>query len=127
MLNHEGCLTMKREQGFTLIEVIVALGIAATALVVLMGRLGASADVQHSLAMHALALDVASNELSRLVQDQAASGDEKSGKIEVDGIKLDWRTWTEKTLLDGFVRRNISITAPGEPEVTLFEFQETRK
>ncbi len=115
---------MKEERGFTLIEVIAALAIAATALVVLMGRLGASADVQHSLAMHALAQDVAANELARQLQDKGGSGEEKSGKLEVDGVSLSWRSWSEKTMLDGFVRRNIAVTAPGEPEVTLFEYQE---
>jgi len=116
---------MKTERGFTLIEAIVALGIAATALVVLMGRLGASADVQHSLAMHALALDVADNELARQMQNKSSSGAEKSGKIEVDGMTLNWRSWSEKTMLDGFVRRNITVKVPGEPDVKLFEYQET--
>ncbi|MDX8407959.1 MAG: type II secretion system minor pseudopilin GspI [Mariprofundaceae bacterium] len=115
---------MKAERGFTLIEAIVALGIAATALVVLMGRLGASADVQHSLAMHALALDVADNELARQMQNKSSSGEEKSGKIEVDGMTLSWRSWSEKTMLDGFVRRNIAVRVPGEPDVKLFEYQE---
>jgi len=114
----------KAERGFTLIEAIVALGIAATALVVLMGRLGASADVQHSLAMHALAMDVANNELARQIQNKSSSGEEKSGKIEVDGLTLSWRSWSEKTMLDGFVRRNIAVKVPGEPDVELFEYQE---
>jgi len=117
---------MKSERGFTLIEALVALSIAATALMVLMGRLGASADVQHTLATHALALDVAANELARISLDDSAGADEKSGSIETGGLQLDWRSWTEETMLEGFVRRNIAVKAPGEPEVTLFLYQEVR-
>jgi type II secretion system protein I len=116
---------MKNERGFTLIEALVALGIAATALVVLMGRLGASADVQYALATHALALDVAANELARSSLDISAT-DEKSGSVETGGLRMDWRSWTEQTMLEGFLRRNIAVKAPGEPEVTLFLYQEVR-
>ncbi|TLS67315.1 type II secretion system protein GspI [Mariprofundus erugo] len=120
---------MKRERGFTLIEAIVALGIAATALVILMGRLGASADIQRRLAFHALALDVASNELASQILAVSAggmsqAGTEQSGSVEVDGVSLSWRSWTEKTMLDGFVRRNVAVSAPGEEETTLFLYQE---
>lgn len=117
---------MRKESGFTLIEALVALGIAATALVVLMGRLGASADVQYTLATHALALDVAANELARISLDTAATTDEKSGSIETGGLQMQWRSWTEETMLEGFVRRNVAVKAAGEPEVTLFLYQEVR-
>jgi len=115
-----------REQGFTLIEVIVALAIAATALVVLMGRLGASADVQRTLAAHALALDVASNALARESLQPSTSGSEQSGTVKMSGVTLSWRSWTVKTMLDGFVRRNVAVSAPGEPEVRLFLYREMR-
>ncbi|MDX8406667.1 MAG: type II secretion system protein [Mariprofundus sp.] len=114
---------MRHEQGFTLIEAVVALAIAATALVVLMGRLGASADIQRTLAVHALALDVASNELAAESLDASVDGTEKTGSVAVGKITLDWRSWTEKTMLDGFVRRNISVSAPGEAEVSLFVYR----
>lgn len=120
---------MKRERGFTLIEALIALGIAATALVILVGRLGASADIQRRLAYHAVALDVACNELARLVVGDSAArpiqpAAEQSGVVEVDGISLNWRSWTEKTMLDGFVRQNIAVSVPGEEETTLFLYQE---
>ena len=117
---------MKHQQGFTLIEALVALSIAATALVVLTGRLGASADIQRSLGLHALALDVAANQLAEQSLQPATQGDEQSGVVEAGGMSIEWRSWSEQTMLDGFVRRNIAVRAPGEPEVKLFLYQEVR-
>jgi len=118
---------MRRDKGFTLIEAVVALAIAATALVVLMGRLGASADIQHTLAVQAVTLDVAANELARISLDPVDDGTEKTGSVEAGNMTMSWRSWTEKTMLDGFVRRNITVSAPGEAEVSLFRYQERRQ
>lgn len=117
---------MNHQRGFTLIEALVALSIAATALVVLTGRLGASADIQRSLGLHALALDIAANQLAEQSLQPATQGDEQSGTDEAGGVNIDWRSWTEQTMLDGFVRRNVAVHAPGEPEVKLFLYQEVR-
>jgi len=104
----------------------VALAIAATALLVLMGRVGASADTQRTLVTHELALDAATNELAKESLQASVSGAEQSGVVKEEGMELRWRSWTEKTLLPGFVRRNIAVSAPGEPDVTLFLYKEVR-
>lgn len=111
------------ERGFTLIEVLVALGIAAVTLVALVGRLGASADVQFSLASHTVALDMAMNLLEAERESDAVSGDEKQGDTMVGGVDYHWRLWTEKTEQEGFVRRNVSVKHPVEPAVTLFLYR----
>jgi len=108
-----------RETGFTLIEAMVALMIAATALVVLMGSLGTSADIQHTLSMHELAMEQAQNKLIEL-SIASPSLDEQKGSIEVAGMQLEWRSWSEKTMLEGFFRFNVSVQVPDEPEVSLF-------
>jgi len=110
-------------RGFTLIEVLVALAIASFALVALMGRLGASADIQRSLSLNALALDVGRNVLA---EDQLHPllSDEKQGDIEFGKVRLHWRSWSEKTLLDSFVRRNVAVKVEHEPEVTLFMYRD---
>jgi len=115
----------RNEAGFTLIEALVALAIAATSLVVLMDRLGSSAEIQRTLAMHQLALDAASNKLTELSL-APLSLDEQQGVIEAGGIQLDWRSWSEKTMLDGFVRLNVSVKAPDEPKVELFLYREVK-
>lgn len=117
------CRPVNREAGFTLIEVLVALGIAAVTLVALVGRLGASADVQYSLASHAVMLDTAVNLLQAEREQPTISGEEKQGDIVVEGVSYHWRMWSEKTELDGFVRRNVAVQHPQEPEVKMFLYR----
>jgi len=114
-----------RETGFTLIEALVALMIASTALVALMGRLGSSANIQHTLSMHELALDSARNKLVELTIT-SPSLDEQQGVIKVADIQFEWRSWSEKTMLDGFMRLNVSIKAPNEPKLAVFLYGEAR-
>ncbi len=114
-----------KEAGFTLIEALVALMIASTALVVLMGRIGSSANIQHTLTMQDMAMDAARNKLTEL-SIASASLDEQQGVIEAGNIQLEWRSWSEKTMLDGFVRLNVSVKAPDEPKVTVFLYREVR-
>jgi len=114
----------RSECGFTLIEALAALGIAATALVVLMGRLGASADIQHTLTLHEIALDTASNRLAEQVVNRERAGD-SDGTIEQGNLRMQWRGWTEETEMDGFIRRNVAVKVGSEPEVSLFVYQVT--
>ena len=113
---------MNKQSGFTLIEVLVALGIASLALVALMGRLGASSDVQRSLILHDLAINTARNVLAEEQLNKVLSS-EKQGDIQADGVQIHWRTWSEKTALDNFVRRNVAVKVAQEPELTLFMYR----
>jgi len=116
---------VNNESGFTLIEALVALIIASTALVVLMGRLGSSANIQHTLMIHELAMDSARNKLAELTM-ASSSLDEQQGVIEAGDMQLQWRSWSEKTMLDGFMRLNVSVKAPNEPKVVIFLYREIR-
>jgi len=113
------------ERGFTLIEALVALMIASTALVVLMGRLGSSANIQHTLSMQTLAMDSARNKLTELTV-ASSSLDDQQGVIDVGDMQLEWRSWSEKTMLDGFMRLNVSVKVPDEPKVVVFIYRDVR-
>ncbi|MDQ6968862.1 MAG: type II secretion system minor pseudopilin GspI [Mariprofundaceae bacterium] len=114
---------MKKAGGFTLIEALVALAIASFALVALMGRMGASADIQGRLSLHALSIQTARNILAEDRLQTVVSGTESQGELITYGVPIVWRLWTEKTLLDGFVRRNVAVTADHDPEVRLFMYR----
>lgn len=115
---------MRRQAGFTLIETLVALAIAAVALIALMGRLGASADVQRTLAMQAIAVDEAMNDIARLQLQGVLQTSEQAGRRTMGGVPLRWRTWTERTRLDGFIRQNVGVRVGREPEFRLFIYRE---
>ncbi len=118
------CMTThKAEQGFTLIETLVALGIAAVALTALTGRLGISADTQRSLMAHATMLEVATNILEEQRFSPVVNLDDRDGEIEVRGMPLKWKLTSEKTEVDVFVRQNVTVSARDEPDVHLFLYQ----
>jgi len=109
-------------RGFTLIEVLVALSIAAFALVALLGRLGASSDVQLTLMQQQIAETVARNQLAEQMLKPDAAANEDSGNVQWQGQNFQWRAWTVKTELPRFVRRNVAVQGEGQPEVRLFVF-----
>jgi len=111
-----------KQGGFTLIETLVALGIAAVALTALAGRLGVSTDTQRGLIAHTTMLEVATNLLEEQRLGSTVDLSEKQGKLEARGMKLSWKLSVEKTMLDGFMRQNVVVSYEGEPDVSLFLF-----
>lgn len=112
------------QQGFTLIETLVALGIAAVALTALAGRLGLSADTQRTLITHSTMLEVAANLLEKQRLDAAINLDDKEGDVEARDMKLHWKLTAEKTEgLDKFIRQNVVVSYAGEPDVSLFLYR----
>lgn len=112
--------TRFQQGGFTLIETLVALGIAAVALTTLVGRLGVSADTQRSLMVHSTMLEVATNVLESQRLGAAINLDDKEGDVEVRGMHMTWKLFSEKTMVDDFARQNVVVSYAGEPDVSLF-------
>ena len=112
----------QRQSGFTLIETLVALGIAAVALTALAGRLGISADMQRTLLVHATMLEVATNLLQEQRLKPSIDLSDRNGEVEARGMTLRWKMSTEKTVLDALVRQNVVVSAQNEPDVSLFMY-----
>jgi len=115
----------RNSDGFTLLEVMVALAIAATALVVLMSRLGNSADIQYSLKANALAMETAMDVLARERIKPNLPRTEERGEVHALGQLLTWKTSVETTPVTGFVRQHVAVSVRGEPEVHLFLYRNT--
>jgi len=109
--------------GFTLLEVMVALAIAAMALTVLISRVGASADIQHDLSLHAMALSTAVNQLEATRLQPGLPHTDTHGLVEIKNMALHWHGTVKKTESPGFVRQDMEVTAGNEPPVTLFLYR----
>ena len=115
-----------RQQGFTLIETLVALAIAATALIVLMGRLGASVDLQRKLMAQAVAVDEARNLLAQEIIQPSSSGQEHNGKKSLGAHQVKWRLWSESTVSKQLVRQNVQVNVDHDGEFKLFVYRRVR-
>lgn len=118
---------MIKQDGFTLIEVLVALAIAVTALMAMTGRLGASSDIQHSLSAHALMTETAQDIIETEYLIDGFSMYEKSGVRDVGSYTFNWRIWMEKSSVDGFVRESVEVSIKGEEPVRLFLYRDISK
>ncbi len=111
-------------RGFTLLEVTVALAVAAVALVAMMARLGASADIQRDLSLHALALSAAIDRLERERLLPGLPAADSGGTMRTGATVVHWRASTQPTRLSGFVRREVRVQVRKEPPVKLFLYRE---
>jgi len=109
--------------GFTLIEVLVAMVIVSTALVAMVGRLGASSDVQHTLVSQTFMLDTALDMIERQRLVQKVNSDEEEGDITSHGANLHWKLWSEATDMEGFLRQNLTVSMDHEPDLSLFLYR----
>ncbi len=109
-------------RGFTLLEALVAVGVLAAALAALALRLSNAADAMRTLRHQVRLVEAAENELARALMAPPPS-EEKRLVRRRDGAALTVRWWTEKAVLDRFVRENVEVRMAGEPPVRLFVYR----
>jgi general secretion pathway protein I len=106
--------------GFTLVEVLVALAIVAVALAAGMRALAQSADGASTLKARTLALWVAQN---RLANAQLANPAPSSGTFEGDaveaGLRFRYRETVTATPNSAFRRIDIAVALPEQPDYAL--------
>lgn len=107
---------MKRQRGFTLVEVLVALAILAVALAAASRASAMMADSSVALRERLLASWVAQNRLAELQARRAwpAAG-VREGEAEQAGLKLVWHETVSTTPNAAFRRIEISVGKPGDP------------
>ena len=108
---------MKAESGFTLVEVLVALVVAAIALLALTQVQGRFVDTQQQLKIRLQAAAIAQNALTRLIAGEA-SARVLAGRKQVDGRLWQVRITLEKTPVPGAQRVRVAVSV-GQPPVVM--------
>lgn len=118
-MNDKNSFQARRTQrGFTLIEVMVALVIAALALTALTRGLGQYVFQQSQLQERVIATWVAEN---RLLELQRLPGAQMESRAQETTLSQDWQTefTTSDTLIDGIQKVEVAVTAPAEKQPTV--------
>lgn len=113
-----------RQHGFTLLEVLVSLAIVATVLVVFVGRLGASANLQREIRLRSQALEIGTNvlEQSRM---QSGTSEADEGEEQIGDDRFVWKTSSQAGPVAGLIQQQVVVTAADGVQIQLSLYRAT--
>ncbi|MDO3381485.1 type II secretion system minor pseudopilin GspI [Gilvimarinus algae] len=115
---------MKRVRGFTLIEVMVALAIVATALPALMMLITSQLQGAGFTREKTQAYWIAENQLTRIKMrkrmiEQYNIPDSENGTVARDGVRWYWELTSQDTEVEDFLRLDLRVALDSDKDATL--------
>jgi general secretion pathway protein I len=108
----------RRAAGFTLLEVMVALAIAALSLTAVMAAMSQMVGAANSMADRTYASWIAQNEIAELrLANVVPEVSENSGNVEYAGLNWTWRTRISETGVENLYRVDVSVSFAESEEV----------
>jgi len=103
--------TTRRSAGFTLLEVMVALAIAALSLTAVTAAMSQMVDAANSMKDRTYASWIAQNKIAELrLANVVPEVSENSGDIEYAGLEWTWRTNISETGVENLYRVDVAVS-----------------
>jgi general secretion pathway protein I len=99
-----------RSAGFTLLEVMVALGIAALSLTAVTAAMSQMVDAANSMKDRTYASWIAQNKIAELrLSNIVPEVSEDSGEVEYAGLEWTWRSTISETGVENLYRMDVAV------------------
>jgi general secretion pathway protein I len=104
----------RKDGGFTLIEVMVALAIIGLALIAVGSKMGQMVDMANTMRERTYASWIAQNKITELrLANVVPEVSSASGEIEYAGTEWRWRSVVSETGVENLFRVDVSVGYPG--------------
>jgi general secretion pathway protein I len=101
----------RRAAGFTLLEVMVALGIAALSLTAVTAAMSQMVDAANSMRDRTYASWIAQNKIAELrLSNIVPEVSEDSGEVEYAGLEWTWRSTISETGVESLYRIDVAVS-----------------
>lgn len=108
----------RRASGFTLVEVMVALAIAALGLAAVAASVSQMVDAAISMQQRSYANWIAQNKIAELrLANVVPEVSSTSGQVQYAGMDWDWRADISETGVENLFRVDVTVTQAGQDEV----------
>jgi general secretion pathway protein I len=101
----------RRSAGFTLLEVMVALGIAALSLTAVTAAMSQMVDAASSMRERTYASWIAQNKIAEMrLSNVVPDVSEDSGEVEFAGLEWTWRSTVSETGVENLFRVDVAVS-----------------
>ena len=111
-------MTRSQYNGFTLVEVMVALAIIGLSLLAVVGKMGHMIDTANVLRERTYASWIAQNKLAEMrLANVLPEVSSSSGEVDYVGSEWSWRAVVSETGVENLFRVDVTISYPGNEDV----------